>query len=99
MHTKPPTPVNQKTCMYCNDTSDQPYVDDEFHFMMICKIFEHERLSLFTRANTENRFYNDLTLVEKFKTLMCPVTAKSTKSVHRFIKEVFKKREKIISND
>ena len=42
-HTKPKTKIEDRLCIYCDMTS----VEDEFHFIMECKLYDNERSALF----------------------------------------------------
>ena len=68
--------------------------DTEFHFLMECPLFSADRWSLFKSYEVENHNFFQLSLEDKFKSLLCPTSAISVKLVHRFIKSMFAKREK-----
>ena len=109
-HTRPVTPVEQRTCQFCCPGPPTPHpstpspstprppplpsVDDEYHFLVQCPVFAADRNCLYKRLELVNPKFAALTLDEKFRTLLCPVTAAATKLVHRFIKTMFEKREK-----
>ena len=100
-HTRPITPFAQRTCQYCCQTQPGPCPqprtpappDTEFHFMIDCPLFYYDRNCLFKRFETLNFHFPSLTPEEKFKVLLCPVDALTTKLVNRFIKNMFRKRE------
>ena len=57
-------------------------------------MFAAERNCVFRRLELFSPNFATLSLDEKFKTLLCPVMATSTKLVHRYIKNMFERREK-----
>ena len=102
-HTRPVTPVQQRTCQYCclglqqpgNLTPPLSPPDTEFHFLVQCPLFSAERNCLFGKINSTNQYFSALSLEEKFKTLLCPTTAKAAKLVNKLIKIMFEGRKKI----
>ena len=71
-----------------------PAIDDEFHFLIRCPVFSSDRNCVFTRLSQITPNFPNLSDADKFKTLLCPTTAFSTKLVHRFIKQMFATRDK-----
>ena len=63
--------------------------------MIECKRFKNTRTATFTRLSDILPGFHDLSNGQKFATLMCPTTPQVAKTVNRFIKLMFKKREKI----
>jgi len=49
---------------------------------------------LFERLNQVNLNFANLSLADKFKVMLCPTTAFTTKLIHRFIKQMFATRGK-----
>ena len=74
--------------------SAEPAVDTEFHFLIQCPMFKPERDLLFERLNQVNLNFTNLSLADKFKVMLCPTTAFTTKLIHRFIKQMFATRGK-----
>ena len=68
--------------------------DTEFHFLVECTMFSAERNCLFKKLERLNPNFATLSLNDKFKTLLCPTLAVGTKLVNKFIKNMFKSREK-----
>ena len=68
--------------------------DTEFHFLVQCTMFTADRNCLFKKFELLIPHFANLSLEGKFKTLLCPTTAITTKLVNRFIKNMFKGREK-----
>ena len=108
-YTRPVTPFDQRTCQYCPTLSPscvgappgQPAhgstghpPDTEFHFLMECQMFKSQRSSLFTKIELSNPKFATISINEKFKMLLCPVSADLVKMVHRFVKSMFESREK-----
>jgi hypothetical protein len=58
-------------------------------------LFSAERNCLFGKINSTNQYFSALSLEEKFKTLLCPTTAKAAKLVNKLIKIMFEGRKKI----
>ena len=96
----PTTPCSQRTCLHspcCSNpamTAADPALDNEFHFLLQCPMFDAERKCLFTRLSSLIPGFDKLSLTCKFQTLLCPTTALATKLTHRFIKNMFAQREK-----
>ena len=91
---RPPPPPPQ--CPTCPGTLcaclpgrlvSEPAIDTEFHFLVQCAMFDAERDCLFTKLGQLSPHFLTLSSTEKFKTLLCPTTAFSTKLVQRFIKK------------
>ena len=72
----------------------EPAIDDEFHFLIRCPVFSSDRNCMFTRFSQLTPNFLNLSDANKFKTLLCPTTAFSTKLVYRFIKQMFATRDK-----
>ena len=106
-HTRPVTPVQQRTCQYCHhappplDKSDHPAPppDTEIHFLVQCPLFSAERNCLFVKMNSISPGFETLSLEEKFKVLLCPTTARTVKLINKFIKLMFEGRKKIDQTD
>ena len=105
-HTRPVTPVEQRTCQFCSSESPpchpasnrtscpSPPTDTEFHFLMECPMFSAERTCFLGKIQSLNPNFATLNLAEKFQTILCPTTAKTAKLVNRFIKTMFEGRKK-----
>ena len=95
----PVTPIHQRTCQYCNFGSQAPHppspVDDEFHFLVQCPLFSNERKSFFEKLGSIMPSFPQLSLENKFKTIVCPTSAKAAKLANRFIQLMFNTRSKI----
>ncbi len=47
---RPPIPLEERTCNYCN----QNIVEDEFHFLMNCRLYSDIRCNLLMDAHATN---------------------------------------------
>ena len=70
-------------------------VDDEFHFLVQCPLFSNERKSFFEKLGSIMPSFPQLSLENKFKTIVCPTSAKAAKLANRFIQLMFNTRSKI----
>ena len=82
------------SCAVCSAGRPAPSTDNEFHFLMECEKFKSLRSSLFSKVELSNPKFATLSINEKFKMLLCPVSADLVKMVHRFVKSMFESREK-----
>ena len=55
--------VDQRLCKLCNESG---CVEDEFHFLMICKTYQQQRDEFFTKINTFTVPFETLTREEQF---------------------------------
>ena len=87
-YTKPATPLNERLCKYCckdtdkesfinNVTDKESFIDDEFHFLITCKVFNTKRNCLFGKVSAFDKHFNNLTAQQKMATLLCPSNIKS----------------------
>ena len=98
--TRPVTPYHRRLCAYCqsmgnNFAATEKFIDSEQHFIMSCERFKNMRRDLFTEISYIIPGFKDLSNEQKFKTLMCPTSPQIAKSVNRYIKSMFQKREQI----
>ena len=108
--TRPITPLSQRVCTHCappptslgrtpprlsTSRSEQASIDTEFHFLMKCPKFTVKRDDFFDEISYLHPKFTSLTAEQKFSTLLCPVTAQSTKLINRFIETMFVARNKI----
>ena len=93
--TKPITPINQRFCAYCktDEIAANKSIDTEQHFMVECSAFRNTRDAMFAKIADIIPGFKDFSDFDKFATLMCPTTPQLIKSVNRYIKSMFKKRE------
>ena len=98
--TRPVTPYHRRLCAYCQPTGNniaatEKFIDSEQHFIMWCERFKNMRRDLFIKISCIIPGFKDLSNDQKFKTLMCPTSPQIAKSVNRYIKSMFQKREQI----
>ena len=98
--TRPVTPYHRRLCAYCqsmgnNFAATEKFIDSEQHFIMSCERFKNMRRDLFIEISCILPGFKDLSNEQKFKTLMCPTSPQIAKSVNRYIKSMFQKREQI----
>ena len=75
-------PACERTCFNCvND------VEDEFHVLMRCALYDDLRDDLFVRANAVNVSFNDLNDNDKFVYLLndCNIVNFSASILHRML--------------
>ena len=69
-------------------------IDTEYHFLVECAMFSAERNCLFSKIGKLSPYFLTLSLTERFKMLLCPTSALTTKLIQRFIKNMFNQRDK-----
>ena len=69
-------------------------IDTEYHFLVECAMFSAERNCLFSKIGKLSPYFLTLSLTERFKMLLCPTSALTTKLIQRFIKTMFNQRDK-----
>ena len=104
--TRPITPIEQRICLYCKpETNNQTptgqtqtqtsSLDDEFHFLIKCQHFAIKRNCLFGKMSSIIPGFNNLSDELKFVKLLTPTSPRAAKLTNKFIKIIFKKRNKI----
>ena len=91
-YSQPPVPHPNRVCIYCPQGGAQCLIDDEFHALIKCNFVNEERIQLFQNFCLESPFFHNLSNKDKFKRLLCPITAREVKLINSFIKQMFKKR-------
>lgn len=84
-YSRPKTPRNQRLCTNCNE------VEDEQHFLLFCKKYDHLRTTLFSHLNHPMNIIkppND-ELSSNFIELLNPKTIQDTKHISNFIQSSF----------
>ena len=97
---RPPVPRDQRYCKYCPPVpgpGGQPVrpVDDECHCLTSCIVGRDYRPALFDEVASRNCKFTQLCFVDKFKTLVCPISPTDAKQVSRFLERQFNDRDKI----
>ena len=80
-------PCEQRICQLC----DLHKVEDEFHFIMECIIYQDLRNTLFFQAQNKNAEFNDLSAVLKFVFLIS-----MWRETANYIEAAWKKRQNLI---
>ena len=70
-------------------------MDNECHCLTDCIVSRAERTVLFDNISSRNSDFSLLCNVDKFKTLVCPISATNCKLVSRFLDKQFCDRENI----
>ena len=88
--------MNVTVCKYCcdqRDTDREPLIDDEFHFLVICKVFDTKRNCLFGKVSAFDKVFINLTDQQKMALLLCPSNIHIAKLVNKFINIVLEARK------
>ena len=99
-YSRPPVPRDQRYCKYCppvpgpGGQAVRP-VDDECHCLTSCIVGREYRPALYDNIASRNGKFTQLCFVDKFKTLVCPISPTDTKQVSRFLDRQFSDRNKI----
>ena len=80
-YSRPVTPIYERKCIYC----DEGCIDDESHFILICKTFKIKRQCFFSRLNVLNSSFDQFSCDEKLRFILCPPTLEVAKCVSKFL--------------
>ena len=96
-YTVPKTPLNERTCIYCvdNQGGGVPFLDDEFHCLMVCPTFTTKRNCLFGKISAFDKNFAFLTAQHQMLTLLCPSNKRIAQLVNKFISIVIDARKRI----
>ena len=92
--TPSPAPSHQTSAGSSPLSARQSPPDTEYHFLMECPMFATERTNFFNQFKLHYNQFSSLNHEDKFKVLLCPVDANTTKLIPRFSKHMFTNREK-----
>ena len=105
---RPVVPISDRICSYClpssdcdlpnqtaSHSSDSGLVDDELHFLTKCSRFSNARRAFYSAISASVPNFQEMNDDHKFVTIMCPTNPQLTKTINRYIKFMFDKREKI----
>ena len=97
---RPPVPRNRRFCKYCPPEKGPTGqivgpVDDECHFVTSCTVGQTDRAEVYKEVSSGKSTFMELCSVDKFKTLVCPITPFDCKIVNRFLENQFKRRDEI----
>ena len=73
-------------------------MDSECHCLTGCIVGQADRSVMFDNISSRNPKFVELCNVDKFKPLVCPISAVDCKLVNRYLDSHFKKREIIDSS-
>ena len=65
-HSRPSTPLDQRLCKLCNMNE----VETELHFLLVCPLYEDQRVTLCDKARDLNVNFNELNHVEQMTYLV-----------------------------
>ena len=85
-YTRPKTPITERLCPFCN------VVEDEQHFLLICKTYDQERNRMFSKISTK---YENCEIESRsaFKFLLTSNDPLVLNALGKFIYTAFQKRE------
>ena len=86
-YTSPVTPRNSRLCKRCSNC-----VEDEYHFMMICELYNNERSELFDKICSVSPEFSSMSNSNKFKYLFLNHDARSMSWVGCYIHKCMIKR-------
>ena len=100
---RPQIPRDQRYCKYCPPEHGpegqviRP-VDSECHCLTDCIVGRADRSVLFDNITSRNAKFVELCNVDKFKSLVCPISATDCKLVSKYLDSHFKQRDIIDSS-
>ncbi len=94
---KNPTPKEERYCVYCKTNSNSSYVEDEFHFLMICPLYAEERHQLLTVAKGKYPNTSCLSPQDLFIWLMSQEDIELVKILAKNVTLSFRNRDKFLS--
>ena len=74
------TPISERTCKFCDSGS----IGDEIHFAMKCTTFNVKRACFIGKLNSIMPGFKNLSIVDQFKTIICPTVAAACKVTNQF---------------
>ena len=77
-------PINQRFCFYCQDK-----VEDEFHFVFQCKLYENERHYLYSVLKLKIENFDTLSDEDKFTEIM----SSDSRNFYQYIEESWEIRK------
>ena len=81
-------------CLYCKKTGSPGVRDDEYH-LFSCSSFSNQQRCLFGKISSISSTFQNLSFKDKVKSLLCPINAIMCRVVNKYIKIVFRGRDKI----
>ena len=92
-YTSPVTPLSQRICIYC----DNGERDTEMHAILVCDTFKLKRQCFLGRVMAICPAFQNLTLEQQLKTLLCPATTELAKCVSKYLGIISNIRKEIDS--
>jgi len=89
-YTRPKTPVENRLCLYCQAQE----TETESHFLLDCSLYIAERVDLISVLTRYDMNYYNLTLTEKFKTIMTCNEPDVIKALAKYVYTCLDKRSK-----
>ena len=86
-YTRPKTPITKRLCPFCN------VVEDEQHFILICKIYDQERNRIFSKISTKYENICEIESRSAFKFLLTTDDSLVLNALGKFTYRAFQKRE------
>ena len=93
-YAKPKTPVEKRICYVC----DQEAIEDEFHFLIQCPLYQEERKKMYAVYDNEIGSINVLSDPEKFIMIMSSRSIKMLLSLGNFIVNSMGKRDALYAS-
>ena len=80
-----------RICKHCSTEK----IDDEYHFLMFCPIFELKRACFFGKLSSIIPNFPSLSEEDKFRVILCPTSEISTKVINKYIRIMFNARDNL----
>ena len=92
-YTKPKTPINNRTCLYCKNH----LIENEIHFLLECPMYDAERQILLTSVSPFLPGIDNTTNETKFVTIMSSKIFNVMHALGKFLFDSLKKRNSAIN--
>ena len=86
------TPIAERFCKVCNSGE----IGDEYHAVMICKIFNIKRACFIGKMNSILPGFKNLSKQNQFKTILCPTKPAAAKVTNQCLRILFLARDKLL---
>jgi hypothetical protein len=83
-----------RCCIYCQPAGAPGVRDDEFH-LFSCPCFANQQQCLFGKVSSVVWGFRSLSFIDQVKSLLCPTSAEICRLVNKYIKIIFKGRDKL----
>ena len=88
-------PPDRRFCKYCHFSGSTPQIGDEQHFLLGCNTFRLKRQCFLGRLKSILPHSAMLSNQQLLATILCPPNARVAKLSNKFIKILFKSRDKL----